>query len=132
MEKIVSAVLILAVVLGFVGCATKDESIGKTVFETENITSITFYGSAPNSTETKVPSEHLAEITQWLGTFVVAEKADDILPPGADSLFVRIEYSDGTVIDNSMSTTIVDGTKYLIEHSKEPEYYFELLADSAN
>ena len=129
MKKIIAAVLALICVLGLVGCNTKDTAIGKPVFETENITSVTFYGSAPNSSETEVPSEYLAEITEWLGTFVAGKKADDVLPPGADSLFVRIEYSDGTIIENSMSTTIVDGTTYLINYDKEPECYFELFAD---
>ena len=129
MKKLITLVLSLVCVLGLVGCNTKDTTIGKSVFETENITSITFYGSAPNSTETEVPSEYLTEITEWLGTFVAAEKADDVLPPGADSLFVRIEYSDGTIIENSLSTTIIDGTTYLINYDKEPECYFELFVD---
>ena len=129
MKKLIALALALVCVLGLIGCNTKDTAIGKSVFETENITRVTFYGSAPNSTETEVPRENLAEIIEWLGTFVAGEKADDVLPPGADSLFVRIEYSDGTIIENSMSTTIVDGTTYLINYDKEPECYFELFAD---
>ena len=104
----------------------KDTAIGKPVFETENIAHVTFYGSSPNSAETEVPSEYLAEITEWLGTFVAGKKADDVLPPGTDSLFVRIEYADGSIIENSMSTTIVDGTTYIINYDKEPQCYFEL------
>ena len=129
MKKLIALVLALVCVLGLVGCNIKDTAIGKPVFETENITRVTFFGFVPNSTETEVPSEYLAEITEWLGTFVTDEKADDVLPPGANSLFVRIEYSDGTIIENSMSTTIVDGTTYLINYDKEPECYFELFAD---
>lgn len=129
MKKLIALVLALVCVLGLVGCSTKDEVIGKSVFETDNITRVTFYGSALNSRETEVPSEHLAEIIEWLGTFAAGKKADDVFPPGADSLFVRIEYSDGTIIENSMSTTIVDGTTYLINYAKEPECYFELFAD---
>ena len=129
MKKLIALVSALVCVVGMVGCSAKDEVIGKTVFETENISRVTFYGTAPNSTETEVPNEYLAEITEWLGTFIAGEKADDVLPPGADSLFVRIEYSDGTIIENSMSTTIVDGTTYLINYDKEPECYFELFAE---
>ena len=129
MKRLIAFILALVVVLSLVGCSTKDKVIGEPVFETDNITRITFYASAPNSTDTEVPSEYLAEITEWLGTFVAGKKADDVLPPGADSLFVRIEYSDGTIIENSMSTTIVDGTTYLINYDKEPESYFELFAD---
>ena len=129
MKRLIAFILALVFVLSLVGCSTKDKVIGESVFETKNIASVTFYGSAPNSTETEVPSEYLTEITEWLGTFVIGKKADDVLPPGADSLFVRIEYSDGTIIENSMSTTIVDGTTYLINYDKEPECYFELFAD---
>ena len=129
MRKYIALVLALVCVSGLVGCNTEDTAIGKPVFETDNITRVTFYGSAPNSTETEVPSEYLAEIIEWLGTFVAGKKADDILPPGADSLFVRVEYSDGTIIENSMSTIVVDGTTYLINYDKEPECYFELFAE---
>lgn len=129
MKRLVILVLAFVCVLGMIGCSTSDKAIGTPVFETKNIAGITFYGTAPNSTETDVPSEYLAEITEWLGTFIAGKKADDVLPPGADSLFVRIEYSDGTIIENSMSTIIVDGTTYLINYDKEPECYFDLFAD---
>ena len=129
MKKLIALVLALVCVVGIVGCSAKDEVIGKTVFETDNITRVTFYGSAPNSADTEVPSEYLAEITEWLGTFVEGKKADDVLPPGADSLFVRVEYSDGTVVENSMTTIVLDGKTYLINYDKEPQCYFELFAD---
>lgn len=88
-----------------------------------------FYGSAPNSIETNVPDEYLSEITAWLGTFVAGKMADDVLPPGADSMFVRIEYSDGTIVENSMTTIVLDGKTYLINYDKEPACYFELFAE---
>ena len=129
MKKFIALVLALICVLGLIGCSTKDEVIGKTVFETDNITSVTFYGSAPNSIETNVPDEYLSEITAWLGTFVAGKMADAVLPPGADSMFVRIEYSDGTIVENSMTTIVLDGKTYLINYDKEPACYFELFAD---
>ena len=129
MKKLTALVLTMVCVLGLAGCNTKDTAIGKPVFETDNITRVTFYGSAPNSTNTEVPSEYLAEITEWLGTFVAGEKAGDVLPPGADSLFVRIEYSDGAIVENSMTTIVLDGITYLVNYDKEPQCYFELFAD---
>ena len=129
MKKLIALILSLTFVLALVGCSTKDTTIGNPIFEAENITRVTFYGVAPNRTETEVPSEQLAEIPEWLGTLVVGKKADDVLPPGADSLFVRVEYSNGTIVENSMSTTTIDGTTYLINYDKEPECYFELFAD---
>ena len=35
MKKLIALVLALICVLGLIGCSTKDEVIGKTVFETE-------------------------------------------------------------------------------------------------
>ena len=102
----------------------------KPVFKTENISRITFYKLPDTGKEYEVPSEYVGEITEWLGTFVAGKKADEVLPPGADSLFIKIEYSDGTVIESSMSTTIIDGVTYLINCDKEPECYFEIFSAS--
>ncbi len=126
---VVAVVACIVVVVCFL-TNPKDTAIGKPVFETENIVRVTFYGSSPNSAETEVPSEYLAEITQWLGTFVAGKKVDDVLPPDADSLFVRIEYADGSIIENSKSTTIVDGITYIINYDKEPQCYFALFNTS--
>lgn len=130
MKKFIALILSLAFVLALVGCSSKDTIEGTAIFETENIVRVTFYGSAPNSTETEVPNKYLAEITEWLGTFIAGKKADDVLPPGADSLFVRIEYSDGRIVENSMSTAIIDGTTYIINYDKEPECYFKLFENN--
>ena len=64
MKRLIAFTLALVLVLSLVGCSTKDKVIGESVFETKNIASVTFYGSAPNSTETEVPSEYLTEITE--------------------------------------------------------------------
>ncbi|MBQ9938312.1 MAG: hypothetical protein IJO96_02140 [Oscillospiraceae bacterium] len=125
MKKLTALILVLVCMFGLAGCSPKNTEKGKAVFETENIESVTFYSIAPKE-EIKVPEKHLAEIAEWLGTFKIAEKAGDILPPGADSKFVTIEYSDGTVVYSSLSTITVDGTVYLTEHEREPECYFDL------
>jgi len=130
-KKLTALILVLVCMFGLAGCSPKNTEKGKPVFETENIESVTFYSIAPKE-EIKVPEKHLAEIAEWLGTFKIAEKAGDILPPGADSKFVTIEYSDGTVVDSSLSTVRIDGTVYLIDHAKEPECYFKLVESDSD
>ena len=129
MKKYIAIVIAIVCMLSMGGCSSNGTEMKKPVFETENITRITFSSPTPNSKETEVPSEYLSEITEWLGTFVAGKKADDVLPPGADSLFVKIEYADGMIVENSMSTIIVDGTTYIINCDKEPECYFDLFAE---
>ena len=133
MKKIFALILAWMCATGLIGCSSSSADAPieqKTpIFETENIVHIAFYSTVPDGKETAVPDEHLAEITAWLGSFVAGKAVEDVLPPGADSLFVRIEYADGTMVENSTSTVVIDGTTYLINYDKEPACYFELFAD---
>ena len=63
MKKWIARVLVLACVLGVAGCSSENVDKTKPVFETENISSITFF-AAPNSNEgVEVPEEYIAQIT---------------------------------------------------------------------
>ena len=100
----------------------------KFVFETENITKITFYTYANKDNGFVVSKEYLDEITTWIGTFVLDEKVKDIvLAPGSNSVSVEIEYADGAIVRNGLSTTKVDGVAYYMKHADAPECYFEIL-----
>ena len=83
------------------------------VFPTNGITRITFHGIADSDPAgTEVPAEHMDAITYWLSTFAIDTVADsDVLAPGSDSISVKIEYEDGTVIENGLSTVVVEGTR---------------------
>lgn len=46
------------------------------VFETDNISGITFFSQAPDADPVAVPDEYMSEITQWLGSFLPDEEID--------------------------------------------------------
>ena len=75
----------------------------------------------------EVPNEYLAEITTWLGSFTIDEKADKTLAPGSNSISVEIEYAGGTIVRNGLSTVNVDGVNYYLKHDDAPECYFAIL-----
>ena len=129
MKKWIARVLVLACVFGVAGCSSENVDKTKPVFETENISSITFF-AAPNSNEgVEVPEEYIAQITAWLGTFTLDEKANpDFLKPGSNSVCVCIVYADGSVVENGLSTFDVDGTTYYMKNEAAPACYFEMFA----
>lgn len=98
------------------------------VFETENIVRITFYGYYGGGKGSDVPAEYMPDITKWLGSFSVGEKAPDMLPPGTNTIHVEIEYSDGTVITQGLDTVTVDEVEYYTAYDEAPECYREILS----
>jgi len=127
MKKQLVQMLTLLLALTFAGCAAAPQR----AFDTENISRITFYGAHDANDTVEVPDEHLAEIAQWLGTFTVGEQAGDVLAPGSDSLCVQIEYADGKIVKNGLSTITVDGTKYYMECADAPACYMELFEEQS-
>lgn len=128
MKKMIALFLALVCVVGLIGCSTNKVDKNIQVFNTENITRITFYTLPSSGKGFDVPSEYVDEITTWLGSFTIDEKADDkVLAPGSNSISVEIEYADGTVVKNGLSTTKVDGVTYYMKHDDAPECYFEIL-----
>ncbi len=99
-------------------------------FQTENVTRVTFYGYYGNGTASDVPTENMAEILQWLDSFAIGEKADDILPPGTNTHLVEIVYADGTVVKNGLSTISIDGTVYYMTSAAQPDCFAEIIAKS--
>ena len=99
-------------------------------FQTENVTRVTFYGYYGNGTASDVPAENMAEILQWLDSFAIGEKADDILPPGTNTYLVEIVYADGTVVKNGLSTISIDGTVYYMTSAAQPDCFAEIIAKS--
>ena len=102
MKKIITLVLSLICVLGLVGCSANKVDKDVSVFKTENITRITFYTLPSGGKGFEVLNEYLAEITTWLGSFTIDEKADKVLAPGSNSISVEIEYADGTIVKNGL------------------------------
>ena len=129
--KRIFAILLILCTLVLSGCSGRVNRSAP-IFITENIIKITFHSTVNGTVyEAEVPDEYMSEITAWLGTVTVGKKIEDgILPPGADSIYVRIEYEDGTVIDESLSTVTINGVDYLTQYDKEPACYFDLFEQS--
>ena len=127
MKKLIALVLALFCVVGLIGCSANKVDKNAPVFKTENITRITFYALPSGGKGFEVPNEYLAEITTWLGSFTIDEKADKTLAPGSNSISVEIECAGGTIVRNGLSTVNVDGVNYYLKHDDAPECYFAIL-----
>ena len=103
----------------------------QSVFKTEDIVRITFYAYYGGGKGSDVPTEHMTEITNWLGSFTIGEKAPDILPPGTNTYYVEIEYSDGMIIKNGLDIKKIDGIAYYLESNKEPECFMEIISKTS-
>ena len=128
MRKYVTFVLALICVLSLLGCSANKAAKDLRVFETENITRITFYTVPGGGKGFEVPGEYMEEITTWLGSFTIDKKADgQVLIPGSNSVSVEIEYADGTIVKTGLSTTEIDGVIYYMKQEDAPKSYLEIL-----
>lgn len=103
----------------------------KPVFKTENITRITFYAFSGEGEGSEVPAEHMEQITAWLASFAVGEKAPDLLPPGTNTVYVEIAYSDGTTVKSGLDTATVDGVTYYTENEEAPDCFQEIMSHTS-
>lgn len=130
MKKIISFVLVLFCLLGFVGCSKNSIDSAKPVFETDNISKITLFAVPNHTGGVVVPSEYMDEITAWIGTFTVDKEAGDILDPGTNTFSFRLEYSDGTIVESGVNTTTIDGITYYMQQERTPECFDSLFAEN--
>lgn len=98
------------------------------VFDTENIARITFYAYYGQGEGSDVPTENMAEITEWLGSFTVGEKTSDLLAPGTNTYYVEIEYLNGTVIKKGLDVIKIDENSYYLESDEEPDCFMEIIS----
>lgn len=123
-SRLLAFVCLLSILCSFTACVDRSAPI----FETENISRISFYTIPHSDVAIDVPEEHMEEITAWLGTFKPGKRfTGSALPPGSNSISVEIEYTDGRIVKNGLSTIIIDGKEYFINHEYEPECYFAIL-----
>ena len=139
MKKLLSLLLSVIMLLCFTAC---NENTAKTydtlfdeypsVFVTENITSITFYAYYGNGKGSKVPEEHMDEIINWLDSFTINREAtDEDVLPGTNTYYVKIEYSDGTVIKEGLDIISIDGTRYLLKKEKYPNCFMNIISKAS-
>lgn len=100
------------------------------VFNTENVTRITFYEYYGYGTGVDVPDENMAEVIKWLGTFKCGEEVSENLKPGTNTHCVEIEYTDGTVIKQGLDVIVIKGISYKLEYGTCPGCYWDLISKS--
>ena len=139
MKKFLSLLLSIIMLLCFTAC---NETTSKTydtlfdeypsVFVTENITSITFYAYYGGGKGSKVPTEYMTEIINWLDSFTIDRVAtDEDVLDGTNTYYVKIEYSDGTIIKEGLDIIIIDGTRYLLKKDKYPDCFMEIMSKTS-
>jgi len=127
MKKLVIPVLAMIFVLVLFGCGSDGIDRATPVFDTDNISRITFFTPTNYEDGIDVPSEHMDEIVSWLGTFRIGTKAGDTLIPGTNSISLQIVYADGTILEHGLSTATVDGSVYYMDSESAPPCYFEII-----
>ena len=61
-------------------------------------------------------------------TFKIGDKVKrrDVQPAGTNSVSVKIEYSDGTIIENGLSTIKIGKKEYHLIYAKAPACYMKI------
>ena len=122
---IVSLIMITFLLFSVAGCGCTSSELSP-AFETENISKIAFkFGPLE---EVEVPSEDIEEITEWLETFKIGDrvKRREKLPPGTNSVSVSIEYLDGAIVENGLSTIKLGKKEYHLMYADAPKAYWRL------
>lgn len=137
MKKFLTLILCTTMLFCFTSCAKDDSDITydklfdtyPSVFVTENIDNITFYAYYGQGKGSKVPNKYMEAITDWLDSFtIVREATDEDVLDGTNTYYVKIEYSNGTVIKEGLDIIWVDDTRYLLEKDKHPDCFEEIIS----
>lgn len=132
MKKQIVFIAAILCAIGLLGCGSDEIDRTKPVFETDNICSITFFTPYNYEDGIDVPSAYMDEIIPWLASFRVDKKAGEMLIPGTNSISFRIEYADGTILENGLSTTTIDDTEYYLKSGEAPPCYLEIISADWN
>lgn len=98
----------------------------KPAFEIDNISKIWFkFGPWE---EVEVSSEDMEEITDWLETFKIGNKVKrrEEQLAGTNSVSIKIEYSDGTIVENGLSTINLGKREHHLTHADVPDCYIKM------
>ena len=101
------------------------------IFNTDNIKRITFYAYYGQGKGSDVTDENMTEIINWLGTFAIDKKADDLIAPGTNTYCVEIEYLDGTIVKEGLDVIIVDGVSYYVKSAPNPDCFWEIISKTS-
>lgn len=103
----------------------------KPVFETDNISRITFYAYYGAGIGSEVPTEHMAEIVDWLGSFRAGRMVFGMIPPGTGTIQVEIEYTDGTIVKQGLDTVEILWNVYYTKSQGAPACFDEIMSKTS-
>ena len=103
----------------------------KPVFKTDNISRITFYAYYGAGIGSEVPAEHMAEIVDWLGSFRAGRTVFGRIPPGTNTVYVEIEYTDGTVVKQGLDTVEILWNVYYTKSQGSPACFDEIMSKTS-
>ena len=103
----------------------------KPVFKTDNISRITFYAYCGAGIGSEVPTEHMAEIVDWLGSFRAGRTVFGRIPPGTNTVYVEIEYTDGTVVKQGLDTVEILWNVYYTKSQGSPACFDEIMSKTS-
>ena len=124
--KILVSVLAIALI-----CITVVFVKTKPIFETDNVSRVTFYAYYGSGIGSDVPEEHLEEILSWLDSFTIGNVVLGDLSPGTNTVYVEIEYADGTSIKQGLDTATVGGIGFYTHSDNEPDCLREILSKTS-
>ena len=69
------------------------------------------------------------EIINWLDSFTIDREAtDEDVLEGTNTRYVKIDYSDGTIIKEGLDIISIDGTRYLLEKEPYPSCFENIIS----
>ena len=129
MKKLLFAILTTLICVCLLSsCNHTLSNTDATIFKTDNIKRITFYAYYGQGKGSDVTDENMTEIINWLGTFAIDKKADDLIAPGTNTYCVEIEYLDGTIVKEGLDVIIVDGVSYYVKSAPNPDCFWEIIS----
>ena len=51
-----------------------------------------------------------------------------MLPPGTNTVYVEIEYLDGTIVKEGLDVITIDGVSYYLKHAPNPACFTEIIS----
>jgi len=110
-------------------CIGDSTTISSTaIFKTDNIKRITLYSYYGGGKGSDVPKENMMEIINWLGTFSIDKEVDGLIAPGTNTHVVKIEYLDGTVVEEGLDVIEVGGVSYYVKSAPAPDCFWKIMS----
>lgn len=101
------------------------------VFETDNVSRITFYAYYGNGVGSEVSAEHMTEFIDWLDSFRAGRMLVGLTPPGTNTVYVEIVYSDGEIIKQGLDTVEFGWMVFYTNSHEPPDCFDDILSKTS-